>query len=67
MQVTLKAQGANGELPGGDLLDGDAVGLVEGVSTVTQACASENFIDLVCVCGCGCGCGCGCVCVTTIT
>mmetsp|Transcript_49195 Transcript_49195/g.72149 ORF Transcript_49195/g.72149 Transcript_49195/m.72149 type:complete len:764 (-) Transcript_49195:375-2666(-) len=45
--VTLKAQGANGELPGGDLLDGDAVGLVEGVTTITQACASEKFIDLI--------------------
>ena len=42
--VTLKAKGATGELPGGDDLDGDALGLVEGVTTISQACKNPAFI-----------------------
>ena len=42
--VTLKAKGATGELPGGDDLDGDALGLVDGVTTISQACKSPEFI-----------------------
>jgi long-chain-fatty-acid--CoA ligase ACSBG len=35
--VTLKAKGATGELPGGDELDGDALGLVDGVTSISLA------------------------------
>jgi len=45
--VTLKAKGATGELPGGDELDGDALGLVDGVTTISQAAKNPAFIDLI--------------------
>ena len=35
--VTLKAKGTAGELPGGDELDGDALGLVDGVTSISLA------------------------------
>ncbi len=45
--VTLKAKGATGESPGGDELDGDALGLVEGVTTISQAAKNSAFIDVI--------------------
>ena len=45
--VTLKAKGATGELPGGDELDGDALKLAEGVTTISAAVKSEAAIKAI--------------------
>ena len=40
--VTLKAKGATGELPGGDELDGAALSLAEGVTTIARGTEAEG-------------------------
>lgn len=42
--VTLKSEGATGELPGTDVLDGAANSVVEGVTTISAAMKNEAFI-----------------------
>ena len=45
--ITLKAKGATGELPGGDDLDGDALQLAEGVTTISAAIKSDAVVAAV--------------------
>ena len=45
--VTLTANGATGERPGTNELAGHAADLVPGVTTVEQACASEEFVTFI--------------------
>lgn len=45
--VTLKAKGATGEKPGTDELDGAALKLVPGVTTVSEAMGNETFIKTI--------------------
>lgn len=45
--VTLKAKGATGEMPGGDELDGDALGLVEGVTSISGAVKNKAYIEMI--------------------
>jgi long-chain-fatty-acid--CoA ligase ACSBG len=46
--VTLKAKDTgNGELPGSDELDGGALGLVEGVTTISEASQNEAYTKLI--------------------
>lgn len=45
--VTLKAKGATAELAGGNDLDADALNFVEGVTTISGACKSAAYIELI--------------------
>jgi long-chain-fatty-acid--CoA ligase ACSBG len=45
--VTLKAKGATGELPGGDELDGAAAEAIAGVTTISGAAKSPEFIKMI--------------------
>ncbi|GBG24261.1 Long-chain-fatty-acid--CoA ligase ACSBG2 [Hondaea fermentalgiana] len=45
--VTLKSEGATGELPGSDDLAGPALDLVDGITKVSEAIASEAFAEKV--------------------
>ena len=45
--ITLKAKGATGELPGGDELDGAALSLAEGVTTISGAVKSTDAIAAI--------------------
>jgi len=45
--VTLKAKGATGEVPGGDELDGGALKIKEGVTTISQAAQDEDYIKAI--------------------
>lgn len=44
--LTLQA-GGTGTEPGGDQLTGTAVGYVDGVTTIEEACGSKEFIDKI--------------------
>ena len=45
--VTLKAEGATGELAGGDVLADEAAALVPGVTTISQAAESKEYIKFL--------------------
>merc|ERR1712226_602317 len=45
--VTLKAVGANGEVPGTDQLEAGAKRLVPGVSTISEAMDNKEWIEVV--------------------
>lgn len=45
--VCLTAKGSTGEQPGGNDLDGAALGVVKGVTTISDACKSPEFIAFV--------------------
>merc|ERR1740120_375317 len=45
--ITLKAEGANGEVPGTDDLDAAAARLIPGVSKISQAMKSKEYIQAV--------------------
>ena len=45
--ITLLTQGANGEKPGNDILEGVAATLVAGVKTVQQAVQNPDFIKKI--------------------
>jgi long-chain-fatty-acid--CoA ligase ACSBG len=45
--VTLKAEGATGELPGGDTLEGAAATAFPGITTITAAMKSKGYTGMI--------------------